>query len=143
MLNLNIDLTQVDTSFPVLAPGTYQMRIDEVVIAPNKAGTGSNLVVSFATTDEEQTKNGDSLKPGFKVRKWYPLQASEHSADSWLRNLVILTDAVFKITDPSERKPFNEDLIAAMRGNEVKCTVKVSTDQSGAVNNDISFVAAV
>lgn len=141
-LNLNIDLSKVDTSMPLLAPGNYHVIIQDAKVDENKAGTGHNLVATYATVDAETTSSGDLLRAGFRLRKWYPLQGSEKDQTLYLQRLAVLFDAAFKITDPSERKPITPELIASLIGCEVIITVKIEKDQNGAEQNNVTMVKA-
>lgn len=142
-LNLNIDIKDTDTSFPVLKAGMHEMIIKETNIAPNKAGNGNNLLVVFATTEESESLSGDTLKPGFTVRKYYPLQDSEKDNSMWKRNLATLIDAALKIKNPSDRPLITEEVIASLRGESVKVTTKIEHSAEYGPQANVSSVNAL
>lgn len=96
-LELDVDLSQVDTSFPVLVGGLKDLRVVGLARAENKAKTGFNLVVSFETTEPDTDLKGNTVLPGYKLTSYYPLQAKEGTApdkvDGWKRNLAAFQDA--------------------------------------------------
>jgi hypothetical protein len=59
------DLQSTDTSFPNLAPGTYEFRITAAELKDNNAGTGKYLLfqTKLESTDATAT-NGEPLAPG-------------------------------------------------------------------------------
>lgn len=107
-LNLGIDLNQVDTGRPVLVAGTYQMNVASVEVQDNKAGTGRNLIVDFATTAPATSTKDKEVAAGFRVRNYYPLQPSDKKPenDLWQQRLAQLQDAVLGTTQ-GDRPPFN------------------------------------
>ena len=65
ILDLNIDVTGVDTSFPVLAENQCEVRCDSAEIIPNKAGTGHNLLVIVKTTKDYPSASGGTVNSGY------------------------------------------------------------------------------
>lgn len=107
-LNLNVDLNNVDTGRPVLPAGMYAMKVDNVEVVENKAGTGRNLIVDFALTQPAESTKGHPVHAGFRVRSYYPLQASEKNPDSdlWKQQLARLQDVITG-SSLGNRGPFN------------------------------------
>lgn len=142
-----IDTNDVDTSRPVLQAGSYIARIVNAEIVPNKDETGHNLLVQFATTAKatsiaaaEQGRE-DDIAPGFKLRRYYPLQPSTKSPDfDFRRGIAELQDAALKC-ERGSRPPLNvNDLV----NREVVIVVKVRTQTegqyAGETSNDVAGV---
>lgn len=92
-LDLDVDLRAVDTSMPVLKTGLYEMLITDITREQNKEQTGYNLVVTFATANEETTTTDRKVPAGkLKIKQWMPLQ-SKDGTDDWQRNLAALQEA--------------------------------------------------
>ena len=141
MLNLNIDLSNVDTTMPVLSSGLYNLTIKNFEVAENKKKTGQNLVATFATTTQETSvqamekgEMGD-LKPGFTIRKWYPLQQSDNpDAPDFTRDLAILQEAALGVKKNLDLNELLDKLVAAK--------VKVSDSEEYGLGNDIGRISA-
>ena len=63
----NLDLSTVETGFPLLPDGIVEVSVSEVSIKPNKAGTGQNLTIKLVTTQPMTDLNGKAINPGFPV----------------------------------------------------------------------------
>ena len=88
-LALGVDLNDVDAGRPVLPKAQYVMKVDNVEVVENKAGTGRNLIIDFATTQPTESTKGAHVNVGFRIRNYYPLQPSENNPDSdlWKQRL--------------------------------------------------------
>ena len=133
-LGLNINLNAVETSRPVLSPGTWPMEVKVVEIQENKAKTGRNLMVVFALADEatstkaaEEGRTND-LSPGYVLAKYYPLQQSEHpKAPDFRVDIARLIDAAFG-TSQGNRPSFSEAL-SQIEGKVVAVRTKVRSSE--------------
>src|SRR2546421_9854692 len=61
---LDLVLASVDTSFPVLQPGLYELVVKEASVEKTAAGDGEMLVVQLATTQPSRDVKGNTLNPG-------------------------------------------------------------------------------
>lgn len=61
---LDLDLNQVDTSFPVVKGGIYDMVIKDCGVADTKAGDAKNFVFKLATTIQTEGVKGEKFEPG-------------------------------------------------------------------------------
>src|SRR2546421_10633646 len=61
---LDLDLASVDTSFPVLRPGLYELVVKEASVEKTAAGDGEMLVLQLATTQPAKDVKGNTLNPG-------------------------------------------------------------------------------
>jgi hypothetical protein len=141
MLDLNIDLTDVSTTMPVLSSGLYNMVISDMEVQENKKKTGNNLVVTFKTTTAEtsvqamEKGEADDLKPGYPVKKWYPLQQSDNeNAPDFRRDLAALQEAAV-----GSKGLFDMDQI---RGKAVAVKIGVSDSEQYGLSNDVNRVTA-
>lgn len=82
-IDLDIDLSQVDTSIPVLNKGIYDLKISGITREENKDKTGYNLKVKFTTTEPATSTNDKEIAPGFPMFKYYPLQKKQGGSDKF------------------------------------------------------------
>ena len=61
---LDLDLANVDTSFPVLRHGLYELVVKEASVEKTAAGDGEMLVLQLATTQPAKDVKGNTLNPG-------------------------------------------------------------------------------
>ena len=146
-MNLNLNLKEVDTSIPVLAEGEYNMIISEVECKPSKTDeTKRNLVVTFRTIQENPGHKPETVcGPHYPVRKYYPLQQSENpAAPDFRRDLALLFDAAFQITDPDDRpKIESEGQFEVVKQKEVRVRVSVRDDADYGISNEVKKVLPV
>lgn len=124
-ISLDVDLTAVDTSIPVLNKGLYDLMIKGMTKEPNKDQTGYNLKVELQTTTKETSVQGNALNPGFKLFIYIPLQTKEGSTFDYRTKLAQLQEAALG----EKRAQFNsEELI----GKVVRASCKPEdTDEFG------------
>ena len=65
---LGADLTNTDTSFPVLSPGVIDCIISEIRTEPTKKGNGHNMIVSLKTAMPWNDRTGILRPAGFPLR---------------------------------------------------------------------------
>jgi hypothetical protein len=124
-ISLDVDLTTVDTTIPVLPKGLYDLQIKGMTKEANKTQTGHNLKVELQTTSEITSQQGNPIKPGFKLFMYIPLQTKEGSTFDYRIKLAQLQEAAL-----GEKRPtFNsEELI----GKTVRASCKPEdTDEFG------------
>ena len=68
---LNQSCDDIDISYPLLPASNYEMVIKTAIVEPNKAQTGNNLVIQWATVNEQQSTKGQQIAPGAIVLKAY------------------------------------------------------------------------
>ena len=140
-LNLNVQLSGVDTSMPRLASGNYPLRIvKHEVVESKKVAGNNNLLMHFETTQPAESTRGDVIQPGYKLRRYYPLQQSEtEGAPAFERDLAVLIDAAYG-TDASNRPNLSDETVLGMYGKEVLGSVKVEKDEAYGESNSIGFL---
>jgi len=62
-----LDLSTVETGMPLLPEMLVALQVTEINLTPNKAGTGHNLNIKFATTEPMTSTEGKAINPGFPV----------------------------------------------------------------------------
>mgnify|MGYP000281788675 CR=1 FL=1 len=81
-----ISLADVKLTPPVFAAGAYAFEVVKQEVTDNKAGTGKNFVVTFASlasaTSKDKVQAGESdandIPAGRQLTKYYPLQQSDN-----------------------------------------------------------------
>lgn len=138
ILDLNIDLSNVDTSFPCLAAGVYPVTVSGAEVVSNKAGTGHNLAMKYALAQEGTDLNGMPVQSGFPLKEWYPLQQSENpNAPDFKRGLALLFKAA-----SMEGESLTKETLAKLIGVDLLAKVKVG-EFDGSPTNEIASVRAI
>jgi len=96
-LNLDIDINDVDTSSPSLAPGEIPMRIVKVEVKPSAKNPSDNyFVVQLQTIDTATSTKGTAINPGFNAFYRMALQQNQSdNAPDFKIALAKFSDAVF------------------------------------------------
>jgi len=143
-LELNIDLTQTDTSFPTLMEGQVPVRCTKAEIVESKQTPGYfGIACAFQTTAEAQTIKGEVQAAGFPLRTWDAVVQSDNpNALDYKQGIAKLTDALLGITDPDERPEFNSELIATFPGKECLANIKVG-EFNGSASNEIKSLVRI
>lgn len=93
---MDLDLTSVQTVFPLIDPGLKTVRVAEISITPNRSGTGDNLKMKLVTTEAYRGSRGSEpveLQPGYaimfttslvKTEKFNPLERLASIMDCFL-----------------------------------------------------------
>lgn len=146
-LGLNLNLSGVDTSMPVLEAGHYICRVAEVDVKENKAGTGRNLLCIYETqgpatsVQGRETGKTEDIKPGYKLRAYMPLQQSDNpDAPDFRKGLAQFQDAVERSTMENRSPQFNP---FSYIGMEVVVRVDVSKDDVYGLGNNIKGYSIV
>lgn len=94
-LSLDVDLSAVETQKPTLPKGLYNATIMSAGVAPNKEGTGRNLIVKFGTDHPYISTTGKQVNPGFTLTRWFHLQNKEGAQDpeQWKQGITELWEA--------------------------------------------------
>lgn len=139
-LNVQFDGRGVDTSTPVLPKADYPLQIVESTIQSNKAQTGLNWHLKFATTQEYQSTDSKTIKPNFPVFMDIALQPAEGSTDpeGFKRSIFSTQDAIVG-SDASNRPVFNHEFVQQAIGKSVIATLDVDEypKGSGTFNNKV------
>lgn len=126
MLDLDIDLTQVDTEYPSAAIGDHHMRITKVEQVPWKSDTSkSSLAVQFTNAEPVISTKGRELAPGALVSTWR-LALQQHDSErapDFKIDLAKLVEAAY-----GEKVRLNNDNLLGLVGKEVLVTFKAAKD---------------
>ena len=122
-LDLNIDLSGVDTTYPSLNAGTVPMMIVDSKVEPWKSDPSSrSWVLTLETTDRALSASGADLNPGFKQTfrlNLQPGKSKDGEEIDHLRPLTLGIEAIF-----GERRSLNSETISAAVGRAVLAVVK-------------------
>lgn len=146
-LNINIDIANHDASRPLLPEGQYSGILKSAGVVPSKNAPGNfNLLIEVATTEEQTSTKGTPLRPGFSIRRWFPLQASEKQIEagmenSWKDQLAVLVDGLFQ-SSQGNRPALDQALITQMSGMPVVFATKVTKDDTYGDGNELGRIAA-
>ena len=128
-LSLNVQLAGVDTRMPILPETEYLFQFAKAQVVPNKDETGRNLEVTFNLAQEATSTTGKAIAPGFPIKSYYPLQASEKSKspEFFREQLAGLIDAVFgrDPEDHANRPDLTGELVQQMLGRNVIAKVVI------------------
>jgi hypothetical protein len=131
-LNIKIDLSGVSTKSKHINVGDYLATIDKLEVMPNKAQTGSNLLVMFKvvgpTTSLDAAANGETndMPNGAVLRKYYPLQQSENAkAPDFRVDLCRLIDAAYSTNDDT-RPDLSDETLNGLLGRSVMLTTRLA-----------------
>lgn len=64
---LDLDLNEIDTQFPLLAPGLYELRIADSTVDDSVGGDAKLWKLTFETTQESSSVKGETLAPGLPL----------------------------------------------------------------------------
>lgn len=92
----NDDMSSVDTSFPLLAPDTYEFTITNIELKTSQNTGGSYISMSLALSSEGAlTPNGDPVGPGYPVTHMISTSTTEKMSEEDIkRNIAQFMDAV-------------------------------------------------
>jgi hypothetical protein len=119
ILDLDINLADVDTSNPSLAPGKVPMTIVKAdVQAWKNDPSKKSLVLQLKSINEETGTRGETLPPGMTMFYRANLQQND-SAYDFRKDLAKLSLAAF-----GEQRNFNRDFILDLPTKVVLVTIK-------------------
>lgn len=143
-LSFEIEMNEVSTDMPRFKKGEYLFGIKEGSVIPNKEQTGHNLLVIFESRNPEVSHTGDTINPGYTVRKYYPLQQSpKEGAPDYRRDIAILLDAAFNVKTPAERPKLNTETIAGLAQRNVVLSLSLKDDDQYGLQNEIRSIKSV
>ena len=131
--NLNIDLTQTDTSFPALAVGDYRTEIKKTEFKESTKTPGLwQFIVTVALLEPATDVKGKTVNPGFELNARLTLPGGpgvppEHE-EMRMKQLATFIDAVFNNEDQATRPAFDEATINALPTKQVIIVVKKNKD---------------
>lgn len=98
-IDLDVDFSQVDTSYPLLPESFVKVKIVEAKAVDKKEGPGRNLKIVVQTVNTETSVKAaergevDDVKPGLKLTAYHPLQDKDGNGDNWKKNIATLLEA--------------------------------------------------
>jgi hypothetical protein len=92
---IDVDLTTVDTSYPVLAAGVYPFKVDTAIVKPNKANTGHLLELDCELLVDATDSKGKPIKAGYKMTHRCGLSPTDkYSLEDIAKNVATIQDAI-------------------------------------------------
>tara|TARA_R100000808_G_scaffold11642_1_gene29703 strand:+ start:6561 stop:7046 length:486 start_codon:yes stop_codon:yes gene_type:complete len=146
-----VDMTSVDTSMPLLVPGTHVVRVAHMEVAESKAKPGrNNLVVTLETTEDIPAHESDRvLNAGWKLKQYYPMQNPDPNPNGFdfRENIARFMDAVLG-TNRTDRPAFdttysdylNKEVIAVVSIREI---TDETGSKTGMLANDVRRLSNV
>ena len=133
---LDTDVSSIDTSFPRLQKGLYELSCTAAELLDNKAGTGKNLKLQFKTTQSGYSTSGEQVAPGYNITTFVALTPTPKYTEQMIaKNLASL----MKSADMSGSPRAVIDNPATLVGKVVNATVAVQPANDGyAESNKIS-----
>jgi len=126
MLDLNIDLTNVDTSYPAAAIGEHHMRVTKVDRSEWAKSPGNySLVVSFTNVEPLMATSGREIAPnGFIANYRLALQQSDNErAPDFKLDLAKLVESAY-----GEKRVLNSENMMGLVGKEMLVVFKAARD---------------
>jgi len=132
MFDLNINLKNVDTSFPSIAVGDVLSSVLSVVPEESKKTPGLwMLKVSFETLAPTTDTKGKDLPPGFKyaARITLPGQSGAEEHDEMrLKSLCLFIDGCLGTSTEAGDRPGLNEAMSLVVGKQVLVSFKKSKD---------------
>ena len=82
----NMDFSETETGFPIIAAGLYEFEISEIKAEENKARTGHNIVIKLALTQPAKTPKGADIQPGFAITHRMSLVPTDKFPESRIKS---------------------------------------------------------
>jgi hypothetical protein len=143
-LAVEIDMNEVDTSFPVLAETLADLRITHAEPKENSRKDGYNLVVALETVAELEDLKGKTVPAGFKLRSWLPLQSTDketgEATTNWMRQVVSYIDAALGCSMEEKNRPTLKEGVAQLVGKTVRARIIVEDMPNGLPGNSVRNV---
>ena len=131
----NIDLNDVDSTFPILEAGEHRVVITEASITDAKPESAhkQNLKVQFALTSDAPRHGtpGETVKAGYKLTRTFPL------TQTFLPDIKRLMEAALG----SSGKLIEQ--VPQLAGRELNIRVTVRTTQEYGTQNDVKGFRAI
>lgn len=136
--NLNVNLADVETKTPLIAPGQYVFKADRPEFVEHKDTKDTNvpdedrkwmLVFTFRLTEAVE-----SIKPGVKVPANWPIrkycncfQSDNPDAPDWKRDVTAIIRAAFNIDEErkEETPSLNDDTLDMLKDQHLLLRIAV------------------
>lgn len=136
---MDIDVSDVDTSFPRLAANVYTLEVSKSEVVDNKAGTGKNLKVQLKTVEPSISTEGEPLPAGTFITTNISLTPTERYSQASVNKAVTLLMQSAGLTG---KISIVRDNPAILEGKQVtaKVGIQKETDEYPESNKIIAFV---
>lgn len=136
---MDIDVSDVDTSFPRLAANVYELEISKAEVVDNKAGTGKNLKVQLKTTAPATSTEGEPMVAGTFITTNISLTPTEKYSQDSINKAVTL---LMKSAGLTGKISAVRDNPSSLEGKRVTAKVGINkaTDEYPESNKIVAFV---
>ncbi len=150
-LNIEIQLQDVDTSFPLLPEADYPLVVVESKVETNYDKNGVQWSLVYGLDTPAESVSGKPLATGTKVYPDWPLQlqpradgkgGAEWSGSAAERSLCATVDAIFG-SSKENRPGFNRELVDGAVGRHVIGHVIIDMDKNGVQRNKVTRLKRV
>lgn len=136
---LDTNVNDVNTDYPVLPASYYLFKLDECSKAPNKAGTGDNLIIPHKLLEPAQDIKGEPVSPGFVISQYISLAETSGGNGKQPYTTENIKKAVAKLAKAAGINATVRQIIdspAMLNGKSVRAKVTISkeTDEYPASN---------
>lgn len=143
---LDTNVNDIDTSYPRLPAGLYDLKIGEVKKEPTKDHSGERLTIPMATVSEHTSTKGEPILPGLVITHYIgitPKPAAEAGKREYTN--AEIAKAVAGIGKAAGLSCSVRDIInnpAQLNGRVVRCKIKIQkeTDEFPESNRIADFV---
>jgi len=134
------DIGQIDTSYPVLVVGLYDLEITDAKIEKSKKTNKDMLVVTMKTTAEAMDTNQSMINKGFPVYHRVSLEpTAEYDMKSIAKKIAAVGQAA-GITGMTARELLNNPKVLVDKTVRVKLGISKETDEYPAGNSVKQFL---
>jgi len=137
---LDTNVNDIDTSYPLIAPTYYMMKLEGCKVEPNSKGTGENLVLPHKTTEKCQDTKGNEVLPGHTTTRWVSLTETEKRSIDAIKKDVARVAKAFGV-NATVRQIITNPTILDGKTARTKVTVKKETDEFPASNSIGGYAA--
>jgi hypothetical protein len=137
---MDLNVSDIDTSFPRIIANVYELEIETAECVDNKAGTGQNLKVGMKTTAPATSTTGETLPAGVKLTSNISLTPTEkYSKQSIAKAVASLAQSASMTGTPREILSNPMNLVGKLV--TAKVGIQKETDEYPESNTVKAFVA--
>lgn len=136
---LDTDVSSIDTSYPRIVAGLYELSISAAEKIRNKAETGDNLKVEFKTTQPATSTTGEPVPPGFTMSRYIGLTVTEKYSEDMIGKTIASLMKCFGVTG-SPRTIIDTPAVLIGKIGPCKVSIKKETTEFPEGNEVKSFV---
>lgn len=135
----SIDMTGVSTAMPIMRVGDYVFIADSYEVVYKKDDTSKkNLKVTFKSEEDIEAQVGPTIKAGFPIAVFFPLQGSEKNPEWDFRsNIGSMLKAFLQIENDSDIPELSDEVMQQVKGKKAVLRIGISTDENDNERNEV------